>query len=352
MMPICCSDINNTCVFRKSNLWILYSLVIISGHLYKLIFGTDILTFDASRPLREVLYDINNIIYLVFATVLTTLNMIKYPNFARAFNKLCPLVKEPGLLCNSTLLTFRNVQAGYVLILMVVMGIEFGVLFWLHESESYETHFDLNFIISRTIYYFPFVFYLLFFSTCSLFVCVLACYEKLVMNALHFRPVHPLPEIDETNNTHYFVGLFAYNICKEEHTCSEKMLKMTPTELLEYLRFFHEDLSQLMYELNSCMNPQLLFHTTVELAVLIVHWYEVVMYITYEKATPYTSTINFLNWVFAISHSIGLFLFMKNAQELKNMVSIITVPQVPAFVLIIYGDPVCARLENIKDKRF
>lgn len=321
--PISWENQRGQCVYKKSYLWLSYSGVICTLYVVQLFSFHDLLHFDKSKQLPELLSVINDIMYLVFVAILTLLNVARFPRFVKTLNKLIPIIKEAGLGCPSALASSRRVEYGYLILFFGELFVEYGVLIWLHYSERYQTNFDYNIFLNTGIQNIPFVFYMLFFCMCSAFISILACFEKLIIHALKFTPVHPLNDIDETNNKRDFIGLIKYQVCKQEHKCFGKMLQLTQPELIEYLRSLHEDISLAMYDINSCLNPQLLFHTVVELTVLIIHWYEVIIYTSYEFASPYASTINFLNWVFVIAHTAGLFLFLKSAQELKNMVSII-----------------------------
>lgn len=324
LFPITWENVRGQCTYTKSFSWLGYSVIICILYVIQLFVSTDLLHFDKDKPLPELLSVINDIMYLVFVAILTALSIARFPRFVKTLNKLIPILKEAGLGCPSALASLRKVEYGYLLLFFGELFLEYGALIWLHYSEHYKTNFDYNIFLNTAIQNIPFVFYMLFFSLCSAFISILACFEKLIISALKFTPVHPLHDIDETNNKRNFIGLIKYQVCKQEHKCFGKMLQLTQPELIEYLRSLHEDISLAMYDINSCLNPQLLFHTVVELTVLIIHWYEVIIYTSYEFSSPFASTINFLNWIFVITHSAGLFLFLKSAQELKNMVSSIT----------------------------
>lgn len=115
--------------------------------------------------------------------------------------------------------------------------------------------------------------------------------------------------------------MIKYQLCKNKHECGAKLSKLSQPELIEYLRCLHEEISLVMYDINACMNPQFLCHMVVELTVLIVHWYAVIIYMAYDFLTPVASSIHFLNVLFVVLHTFGLFSFLKHAQQLQNMVS-------------------------------
>ncbi|KAF5290633.1 hypothetical protein FQR65_LT01923 [Abscondita terminalis] len=324
LLPLSWKNVKGKCKFSKSYSWLSYSVVISSLYTVQLFVSTDLLSFDKTKPLPELLSAINDIMYDVFVAILTVLNMARFPKFVTTLNELMPVIKDAGLCCQSSLASLRKIQFGYLILFFGEILIQYTVVIALHYSDSYTTNFDYNIFINIGIQNVPFVFYMMFFMSCSIFISILGCFEKLVIDALKFTPVHPLSDIDETNNKRDFIGLIKYEVCKQNHERFGKMLLLNQPEVVEYLRGLHEDISLAMYNINSCMNPQLLFHTVIELTVLIIHWYEVIVYTSYNFSSPLANTINFVNWMFVIAHSIGLFLFLKSAQDLKNMVQGLT----------------------------
>ncbi|KAF5281034.1 hypothetical protein FQA39_LY05239 [Lamprigera yunnana] len=324
LFPVLWKNSKGHCKFTRSYFWMLYSAVIVSLYVVQLFFCTNVLHFDKQKPLPELLSGITDIIYITFVAILTLLNVIRFPRFTKIFNHLMPIVKSAGLCCSSSMSSLRRVQLGYVILFFGEMIIQYSVIVALHYSDSITTSFEYSIFLNVAIQNVPFVFYMLFFMSNSIFISILGCFEKLTINAFKFIPIHPLDGIDETNNKRDFIGLIKYEVCKEDHKCFGKMLDLTQPQLIQYLRSLHEDISRGMYDINSCFNPQLLFYTIVELAVLIIHWYKVIVCTTFNFTSTLASTINFVNWIFVISHSIGLFLFLKSAQDLQNMVHGIT----------------------------
>lgn len=72
--------------------------------------------------------------------------------------------------------------------------------------------------------------------------------------------------------------------------------------------------------MNESLNPQFLAHVVVELSVLILNWYAVIMYMAYVFSNPIARTLHFLNLFFVIVHTLGLLVFLKQAQQLQNLV--------------------------------
>lgn len=311
------------CVFKKSNIGLAWCICVVILYALQILFTTELLnifTIAKGKSIHALLSAINDIIYSVYVLLLTILNIVQYSSFAKTMNHISPILKE-GLFCQSARKMMRRIQYGFLAALIAVLGIQYAAITWLHFSSSYQTNFDYRILIFRFIQNIPFVFYILFFCACTMFVALLICFEKLTINVLKFTPVHPMKGIDETNNKQDFFGIIKYTMCKEEHVLSNQLLRAKPAEQVEYLRILHEDICTIMYEVNNCLNPQLLCHTVVELTVLIVHWYAVIIYIAFDFATEAASTIHFLNCLFAFLHTLGLFIFLRNAQQMWNIVS-------------------------------
>ncbi|XP_072383919.1 uncharacterized protein [Diabrotica undecimpunctata] len=152
-------------------------------------------------------------------------------------------------------------------------------------------------------------------------IATLACFEKFTVSCLKYIPVHPMKDIDDSNNISDFMGVIHYKICRENHPATDDLLEMKPAEIIEYLRIYHEELSMCIYSWNKSMDPYFLIHTVIELGMLIIHWYAVIAYMVYSFKDPQAHTIHLINWAYVIFHTYSLFLFLKNAQQLKNMVN-------------------------------
>lgn len=322
LLPLISVHEQGRCVFKKCNIWLAWSITVVTLYVLQIIFTTDLLnifTMAKGKSIHALLSGINDIIYSVYVLLLTLLNFAQYSSFAKTFNHISPILKE-GLLCQSSRKMLRRIQYGFITALGIALVIQYGAITWLHFSSSYETDFDYRIIVFRFIQNIPFMFYILFFCNCTIFVALLICFEKLTINVLKFTPVHPMKGIDETNNKQDFMGIIKFTMCKEQHLLKNQVLHVKPAEQVEYLRILHEDISTIMYEMNNCLNPQLLCHTIVELTVLIVHWYAVIIYIAFDFTTQVASTIHFLNCLFVFLHTLGLFVFLRNAQQMWNIV--------------------------------
>ncbi|KAJ8971917.1 hypothetical protein NQ314_000489, partial [Rhamnusium bicolor] len=318
LFPITWIHKDDKCVFKKSLLWSIYTLMITCLYIYQVGSSVDFLNMTKKKSLLILLNNVTNAIYGIYVIILTLISFIGQSKWIKTLNELLPILKN-GLFCRSSMKTVIFVQYGFITLLVIVIILEASFLSWLHLSENYHT-LGIDIYVNRILQIVQFVFYVLVFTIISMIIGILACFEKLTISALRYVPVHPMKGIDETNNERDFLGIIHYQLCKGEHPCSTKLLKLSCAELVEHLRILHEDISICIYKFNSCLNPQFLFHTVVELAVLIIHWYAVIAYIAYNFKNPYAPTIHVLNCLFVVLHTIGVFLFLKNAQHLKNMV--------------------------------
>lgn len=323
LLPIVSVHEQGKCVFKRSYYWLAYSFFIMILYICQVFFSTELLNIfhiSEGKSLHGILGSVNDIIYSIYIVVLTFLNAIQFSKFAKTLNRLGPIMKD-GIYCASSRKVMLNIHYGVIIVYVLLVLIQYLTIAWLHYSESYESNFDVKILINRLVQNIPFIFYILFSATCSLFISCLVCFEKLTIHALKFTPVHPMKGIDETSNERDFMGIIKYNMCNEDHFLPMNAAKLKPAEVVEYLRILHEDICIIMYEMNNCLNPQILVHTVVELTVLIVHWYAVIIYAAFNFKDPLASTIHFLNCLFVVMHSLGLFVFLRNAQQLRNIVS-------------------------------
>lgn len=323
LSPIVCIHRDGRCVFQKSNYWLCWAFCVFIIYICQILFATEILNIfniAQGKSIHELLSSINDIIYSTYVLILTITNCVQYKKFAKTYNHMLPVLKE-GIFCQSSRRVLLRIQYGYLFTIMLVALVQYATISWLHFSASYATSFDYKILVNRFIQNIPFIFYGQFYRGCVFFISLLVCFEKLTINALKFTPVHPMKGIDETNNKQDFLGIIKYNACKETHVLSQHLSKLKPAELVEYLRILHEDISILKYEMNACLNPQLLIHTIVELAVLIIHWYAVIIYFVFGFNNDLANTVHLLNCLFVVLHTVGLFLFLRTAQKMWNIVS-------------------------------
>lgn len=319
-MPIVSDHKDGKCNFHKSVGWICFSFFLIAVLSFQIGHSIDFLHLTKVKSLPILLNNITDAIYGVYIIILTALNMYRFPRWIKTLNKFASVLKE-GIFCQSAMKVVLTVEYYVLGVLFLGIVVQVSLLTFLHFSQSYETDFDYNFFINKLLQNISFVFYAIFLTIISVFIGILACFEKLTISCLKYTPVHPMKGINETNNTRDFFGLVTYKLCKEEHPCTGRLAKLPQAEVVEFLRILHEDISLVIYEINDCMNPQFLCHTVVELTVLIVQWYAVIVYMAFTFKAPQASSIHVVNCFFVIVHTLGIFLFLKNAQQLKNMVS-------------------------------
>ncbi|CAG9862538.1 unnamed protein product [Phyllotreta striolata] len=148
----------------------------------------------------------------------------------------------------------------------------------------------------------------------------LGCFEKFALNSLRFVPIHPLKEIDETNNLRDLMGLMQYELCSEKHLIRDDLATQKASRTVEILRINHEEICVSIYDFNKCLDITFLFNTIVELGILIVDWYAVIAYLVYSFQEDEAFGLNILNIFFVLFHTYALFLFLKTFQQLKNMI--------------------------------
>ncbi|CAH0545678.1 unnamed protein product [Brassicogethes aeneus] len=312
---------DGNCVYEKSWFWMTYSIFIYMLYIFQLLQSVDFPKLTSRKSLPIFLDDITDAIYGIYVIILAVTCFVRFPKWLTTLNKLTVLLKD-GLYCQSAKQVVLKLQYCFVCTQILALTLLSSVLAYLHYSDHYKTNFDFRILINKGIQIVPFVLYLQFFTIVAVFIGVLGCFEKLTMSCLKYTPVHPMKGIDESNNVKDFFGFINYEVCKQKHLCNGRLLKLPPPQVVEHLRILHEEISLSTYDMNSCFNPQFLIHAVVELTVLIITWYAVIAYIAYDFKSPYAKTIQILNCGFVTMHTLGLFLFLKNAQELKNMVRI------------------------------
>ncbi|XP_044270123.1 uncharacterized protein LOC123014891 [Tribolium madens] len=318
-LPLAVEHQGGKCVFKKSITFICLSLVIIGVLAFQVFNSIDFFHLTKTKSLPILLNNITDAIYGVYIIILIAINLYRFPRWVKTLNKF-PLVLKEGIFCQSAMKIVQKIVWYILGTTVVAIVFQVSLLTFLHFSQTYQTDFDYNFFINKLLQNISFIFYVIFFTVISIFIGILACFEKLTISCLKYTPVHPMKGINETNNTRDFLGLVTYKLCKEEHPCSGRLAKLPQAEVVEFLRILHEDISLVIYEVNDCLNPQFLCHTVVELTVLIVQWYAVIVYMAFTFKAPLASSIHVVNCFFVVVHTLGIFLFLKNAQQLKNMI--------------------------------
>lgn len=320
LFPVTWVHENNHCTYRKSFFWMIYTFVICCIYIFIFASAVDFNKLANSKCLIVILNDITNIIYGFYGIVLIIVAYIRFPKWITSLNQLSNTLRD-GLYCLSANRISIRSQYAYLTLFMVILVVQAGLLVSLNMSTHYKISFDTIDFTYRMLKDVSYGFQLHFTAFVVMMSGTLACFEKLTRNSLQYSSLHITKSVDESNSTNDFLGIVNYSLCKGSHEPPTKLKNSSPTAIVEYLRILHEDISLCIYMFNESMNPQFLMHTVVELIVLIIHWYAVVAYLVYTFKDPAAKAIHVLNCFYVLVHSSGLFLFLKNAQLLKNLVS-------------------------------
>lgn len=321
IIPLRWRHVNDRCTFELSYMWLVYTLCLTIAVLIQLIFFAKVEKFTNIKFITVLLNNIVDVMYLALTIVLIACNLLRGKTFVKYYNQVSKVIKEVNM-CHSVGNLMIFIGWGIVGSCIVWILLQCAVFSFLYFSNNYalEDFFGLfftKFIQSHTAVYTIFI-------ACNMntIAGTLACFEKLTRSCLKYTPVHPLKTIVETNNLRDFLGIIKYEICKENHPLPIKLSKYSPAELVEYLRKLHEDICLVVYDYNTCLNPQLLCGIVTALIVLIVQLYSVIVHLGFEIATQETSMVFILNCMSVLIHSVGLFIIFKNIQQYKNMVSL------------------------------
>lgn len=124
-----------------------------------------------------------------------------------------------------------------------------------------------------------------------------------------------------TSNQQDFLIFITYEACREDHGVPDDFEKKSNAEMLEFFRLFHGEITRIIEHFNECFNPQLLIHTTVEILMLVVNWYSVIIGFAYRFNDPQYGSGLVLNLTYSVLHTVGLFSFLRNSQQLSDTVS-------------------------------
>lgn len=321
-MPITWDHKNGVCTFSFSYKWMCVSILYMTAAIMQLL---EYMVFDGMSKNRQIivhLNDITDIIFCVLIVILSTSNLLKCKAFIKFLNKLQIVVEEIEV-CYSARKLIINISHAILTIGFIIIVIQYSTLLYLDYFESEEPHFGWTVYAKRYMQNCIVVFSVFLLCLINLFISLLACFEKLTISCLKYTPVHPLKAISETNNWRDFLGIYKFQICKEQHSRPTKLLKLTQEEVIEYLRCLHEDICSLMHDYNLCLNPQVLVSFITGLLVLIVQLYSVIIYIAYDISAPEAKSIFILNCLNVAVHALGMFLIFKTFQEYENMVSMV-----------------------------
>lgn len=320
LCPITWEHENYQCTYKKSLLWTFYTFFISCFYIFVVASAVNFEKITNSKCLIIILSEVTNAINGFYIILLLFVAYLRFPKWIAAFTRLSKALQN-GLYCQSARTISIKTQYGYIVLFFVILLVRIAILVGLHVSRSYQISFNYTDFLYRGIQDMAYAFQTQFIGFIIFISGTLACFEKLTKNLLRYTSMHPTKNIDASNFSTDFLGVVNFKLCKGTHVASGKIVRETPTYKIEYLRILHEELSLCIYAFNDAMNPQFLLHTVVELTVLIIHWYAVVAYFVYTFKDPAAPAIHVINCYYVFVHSSGLFLFLKNAQLIKNLVS-------------------------------
>ncbi|KAL3275940.1 hypothetical protein HHI36_020674 [Cryptolaemus montrouzieri] len=316
--PLLWKHEGGVCVFQKSRLWLFWSIILLILGLLNFFLYTEFNLFASEYALTVLLNRITDLIYYCYVMTIMVVDNFKATSWVKLINNLIALLNHEGLFCVSAMKTLRNLIYAFTTSFLSILLMNSGILAYLCYSESYETKFGIPFILGKLLQNGIFIFYVCVFAYISVFVGVLTCFEKLSVNAMKHHKL--TKRLNPPNNKQEIFFCYSYIVCNSEHTPAPEILKLPPAEMIEYFRILHEEICEIIYGFNNCMNPLLLMHMIIEIIVIVINWYSVIIKLAYDFKDPETETTFVLNLVFAITHTLGLFVFLRNAQRLSNMV--------------------------------
>lgn len=321
LFPITWEHVDDVCTYRRSALWMIYTFGITCIYILIVAASVDFDKIVNTKCLIIILNEITNGIYGCYIVILTVIAYIRFPRWISALTQLSKLLQD-GLYCQSAMRVSIRTQYAYIALFSLNALVHVGLLIWLHFSPYYQITFNNIDFIYRILRDISYGFQAQFTGFVIVMSGILACFEKLTKSLLQYNPLNPGNNLDYSNATTDFVGVVSFRLCKSSHQIPKNTHFFTPAENTEYLRIKHEDVCLCIYTFNDAMNPQFLLHTVVELVILIIHWYAGVAYLVYPFKDPAAIAIHITNCYYIFMHSAGVFLFLKNAQLLKNLVSV------------------------------
>lgn len=312
----------DTCTFQLSYKWLIYSFCLLIAVVTQLVFFADVNKFTNIKYITLLLNNIVDAMYFVLVIILAICNFMRCKAVVKYLIQASKVMKEVD--------TCRSVGNLMIMVGWITVGgclawifIQTAVLCYLNFSENYSSGSGFSFVITKFIQNYTAVYTTFMACIMNTIIGTLACFEKLMRSCLKYTPVHPLKTIVETNNVRDFLGIIKYELCREDHPVPNRLCKLSPAELVEYLRRLHEDVCLVAYQYNACLNPQLLCGIVSVLVILIVQLYSAIVHMGFEASTPETNMIFILNCMSVFIHAVGLFIIFKNTQQYKNMVRLL-----------------------------
>ncbi|XP_045461779.1 uncharacterized protein LOC123671927 isoform X1 [Harmonia axyridis] len=320
LCPLSSSHEKGRCTYGRSLFSIAWSIIIVVLLILHLVFFAEFSVLSTKNVLPVILNGITDLTYYCYTITVILLNCLKASKWARVYNSLSKITRF-GVLCESAVSVIKNLNTTFLASFVFLLLLDIGLLSYLHFSVSYETKFKLSFIFGKLIQNAVLIFYVVVLSNVAILIGSFTCFEKLSLNALKYNEIYPMKKITGSDNTQDIFVFFSYKVCKSDHNViPPELAKLSTAEIIEYLRILHEEISEIMYNINDAFNPIFLIHVVIEIILLVINWYSVIIGLAYTFNSPDSDTIFALNVEFTILHSVGLFIFLRNTQKLSNLI--------------------------------
>ncbi|KAL3275943.1 hypothetical protein HHI36_020677 [Cryptolaemus montrouzieri] len=318
-LPITWKHEGGACVFHKSNIWTIWIIsqtVLLSTIFFYL---TDFSVLQKFYVLPILLNGITDIIYYIYLIVIILVTGLRPQRIVNVLNSISKLTMH-GFFCESAIETVKFLNFSFIGFHFVLLIFNAAILTYLHYSKSFESELSASFIVAKISQNSVLFFYVYGLTLISIVIGILTCFERFSLNALQYKEIHPMKRIIASDDTQDLFIFFTYAACKSDHPCAFKLTKQPVKEILEYLRILHEEICEIMYNINDYLNPMILLHIVTEIVMLVITWYSVVIKLAFRFEDPETEVVFILNLLFAVSHSVGLFVFLRNTQKLSNII--------------------------------
>lgn len=317
------------CQFHISKFWMTYSVVL--AVIYNSLFYQTQEDTAEADDVFELLFALNECIYMVFSTLLTIFAILRSWHLVETLNSIAPFLQR-GLMCQSSKMALMRTSRVGIGMIFFQMLLQFGALLFMSWNDDFVNHHELKDIMGRLVHNIPFMFYYLFCTISAMYVSLFMCFETAMLQALTNGMLRP----DAFSQG----ASLKIGRCTGSHmnTLKADMETDLLREELDSFRRFHEKLRLSVNSANQALNPQITIHLFIELGVVIMHLFSIVLYFNQEtdpvKEGEYTGiystsdvyAIFLLDIMFISLHSAGLLLFLFAATGLKMSV-IITLRQ-------------------------
>lgn len=191
---------------------------------------------------------------------------------------------------------------------------------YLHVMRE-NPEYSLKEFLDAFIYlYVPF--YILFLSAIfNAIVITMACHEKISLKCIDYTPIHPLKGVDETNNRNFVFDIFSFEMCKEEHVPSGWIASKIKSVQLENMRRMHENICNVICQLNGAVAMQLLVFVVICLCVLVLQLYSVIIYLAYDFRSFEMRGVFVQQCFSVVMQCCGVYFLFRNVQSYSNQVS-------------------------------